>query len=396
MEESVGNVIWSPLLGGGRILINSPVILFKVNCIAKANNEPTVMSNRRRQTGLKTKTTSVPIAKNVQVLTEPPKITSFGSKTVIVAHELLTNVNNSVEFSAIKIHMNPGLTIFKWLSNVAQRYEMYRFTKLQLVYVPSRAVVTTPGSVTMGFDYDPEDHAPHDLPSLSTFETLSTGRVFNAIRLNVNTSLMFLGMSYKRVRSGPVAGDLGLYDGGHLIFSTVAGDSVSLAGQLWAYYRIELVSPQVSFEPGETEPHTHTHAMFQSGADQILDSTVPTPVKFGAVLINGLEIGQSDESTFLVPAGVYTVSGEATFADSVSEQLALDLQLTLDGAAPVPLQEVSKRRVVQGQDHVSLGFTFCVVLNKIQTAVRLLAIAVGAAGTLRSLVGQTRIAFTIN
>ena len=68
--------------------------------------------------------------------------------------EFIETVNGSINFSVTKYPCNPGLAaVFPWLSQIAQRWDQYRFHKLVFHYL-TRASTATVGSVILAPDYD--------------------------------------------------------------------------------------------------------------------------------------------------------------------------------------------------------------------------------------------------
>jgi len=257
----------------------------------------------------------VPAALTYHVQSRPARIKSGLKSTTIKNHELIATVNGSDDFAATRYAVNPGLLMYTWLSTQAQGWEKYRFKNLSFVYIPAEAVVTTPGSVYIAADYDPTTGPPTSLQGLSTYETQSNSRVFESCSLNVPSSRMFDGVQHKRIRCGNVAGDLQLYDGCSITFSTISCASERPIGQLWVHYEVEFFSPQT--EPTRLIPQNYTFVnQVQSAGGTVATNGLYTTINYNlnpALPALGLvkeSLGPSpNEEVYRLPCGSYRLDG---------------------------------------------------------------------------------------
>lgn len=193
--------------------------------------------------------------------------------------------------------------MFTWLSQQAHGWEKYKFINLELIYVPSNAVTTTPGSLFLAADYDAEDPVPDSLQRLSTFETQASGKVYDSIRLKPPNRRLNDVPGHKFIRDTPVAANLSLYDPCSIILATVDCESADPLGQLWVNYEVELVSPQSQIR----EPIAGGLAIL-GGAASSLVSTVSEPLHFTSFVSDSLGVEPVTGTwSYILPKGIYEV-----------------------------------------------------------------------------------------
>jgi hypothetical protein len=311
-----------------------------------------------------------------------------GRETIVTGHEQIATINGSVAFAATKHPINPGLPLYAWLSDRAKGWEKYRFRKFEVVYVPAEAVTTTAGSIYLAIDYNPSDAAPSILPAMSTYETQTNDRVYNALRCNFNPRTMFDGVQNKRVRCGPVAGDLGLYDGGSIIVSTISCADASAIGQLWIYYEIVLISPQI----GPAVPIPSSFAMYNKSANQVFVTTVGQLIVFDEVIVDGMELAAHVGGLHTLPTGTFWLSGELRVGDSSAEALTVQLIARKNGAAMVPTQDITWQNLITAAGDVVIPFNFYMYSDGDDTF-SIWCVLTGAAGTLTLFADGCRLVF---
>lgn len=235
--------------------------------------------NNPAKVGLKVHTTAVPLAKNYVIQPQPTRATDIGrNETLIEGHEIFAEAIGHDTFLSKGFSFNPGLALYERLSKLALAYEKYRVRKLEVVYVPTRAVTITPGAIYLTAEYDPSETPPSSMNALSSYESTASGRAFEMVRLNIPQKRMFDDVKAKRMRCGPVPGDLQLYDACKILVSTIgSGDDGGINwGQIWVYYEIVLISPQV-------EPKlrvANNIALYNSAVQQSYQSAVPSAVQW--------------------------------------------------------------------------------------------------------------------
>jgi hypothetical protein len=300
-----------------------------------------------------------------------------GRDTVIEGHELLSTINGSVTFSATRFRINPGLTTYTWLSERAKGWEQYRFEDIHFVYVPSNAVTTTPGSVYLVADYDPSDPAPSSLAALSTYQTQNNGRVYEKVDLTLSQKEMFRTGTGKKIRCGPVAGDLSLYDAGSVSVGTIDCSNTNAIGQLWVYYRVRLFSPQTE----STTPLPSGYSLFHLDTNQTIATTDNDPIEFDTVVVDGMEIGLPSTGVWTMPCGAYAVRATVIVRDSAAEAFTASLSTFLDGALDANSQ-VESLRTLTADGRLVLSYLWYFTSDG-TTTFSLNCQLIGAAGTLQ-------------
>lgn len=269
----------------------------------------------------------IPMAAPVRVKPSRPVVRVENGKTIVSGHEEFATLNGSVAFAATRYQVNPGLAnLFAWLSGRASGYEKYRVRKLELVYVPAEAVVTTPGVVYLAMDYDPDDAPPGSLAALSSYEGLESGHTYEAFRVGLDKKR--LQQDLLKIRCGPKAGSRILYDPVSFIVATVSMGSSAAIGQLWVGYELELLVPQT--EPATPVPSALS--FYNLSATQALVTTVAEPVEWDEVVADGLE-PTNTAGVFTMPCGIFLVQGLCTFANTAAEATTMNVALWKNGAA---------------------------------------------------------------
>lgn len=101
-----------------------------------------------------------PAAMATKVKRKAPKVNFDSNGDCTVAHtEYMFDVDAQTGGGFRENHLvNPqNPTVFTWLSAIATRFEMYRFTKLKFTFKPSSGTDVN-GFVVFGFDFDPYDN----------------------------------------------------------------------------------------------------------------------------------------------------------------------------------------------------------------------------------------------
>lgn len=332
--------------------------------------------------------TRAPIASNYRVQPRQPKISMNGKDTVIEGHELIATISGSTAFASTRYRINPGLALYPWLSERARGWEQYRFERLSYDYVPSDAVTTTPGSVYLAADYDPSDPAPSTLSDMSTYETQANGRVYDRVSLSFSQKEMYRAGNGKKIRCGPVAGDLTLYDSGSLSLATVGCSGAIPLGFLWVSYRIRLFSVQKS-----SIQSSETVSYYDLSANETFVTGVAKAIAFDDAVVNGLELPAPALGVFTIPCGVFLVNAQATFQDTLNEAFDCDLIPYVDGvAAGYGRASTKTLTYAGGETSVSTVFVFS---SNGSTTFSLFALLTGAAGVLTARANACAIAIQV-
>jgi hypothetical protein len=318
----------------------------------------------------------IPTARTYSVRPEPPRIRSNRGSTVIRGQEEIATIAGSATFSATKHSVNPGLSSFTWLSTQAAGWDRYRFRKLQFVYVPAVAVTTTPGSIYLVPDYDPSDSAPSTLEAMSSYEGIKPKQVFKSVSVDIPVRMMEASVRNKKIRCGPVAGDLQLYDPCSLIVATVSCSDTSDIGQLWVYYEVEFINRQVA--PSAPVPSNVSRWMFTSS--QSMTNGVSAVADLDSNTVDGFTVSDSS-GTYTLPPGMYRVFGVMILKDTTPESLFGSITFRKNGSAVSPTQAVYVNTTTVSNGYVALPYDFYVSDTSSMT-ISLYAAMNGSAGTL--------------
>jgi len=271
--------------------------------------------------------TDTPSARQVHVRSRTPIIRTNTNSTIIDGHEQIATVSGSVSFVTTKYQVNPGLGFYTWLSSRATGWEKYKLRKFEIMYVPAEANTTTPGSVYLAADYDPNDPPPSTLQALSTYETQQNGRVYNAMTLSLSPKRMFDGVQTKYVREGPVASDLSLYDAASFTFASISCANSNPIGQLWVRYVVELISPQT--ETSVPVSSSFAFMVKPELSDQVIPPEALTTVTFTNQVVNGAGVLTSGEN-FVLPKANWFMSGVLNVNQTQSEAVTIRIVPVVD------------------------------------------------------------------
>lgn len=197
---------------------------------------------------------SVPLSRTSKFA---PKNASLGAKrtTQTVHHsEPLFTVPVSTgldDFMIWQFNVNAGLpNTCRWLSDIANRYERYKFKSLRFHYEPSCPATTT-GTVAMAWDFDVLDDAPEDLDDAMTYGQAVRTNAFNPLTMVPDLKNGDPDRS-KFTRAGTVGRthDLKTYDVGVLYVMTLGVPVTISPGFITIEYTVELFVPQIAEPPG--------------------------------------------------------------------------------------------------------------------------------------------------
>jgi len=111
---------------------------------------------------------SAPVATTSSVNFEAAnrRITLSGREFVTTLYSASTTAVLNSQFTSTQALLRPtDFTLFSWLAGIAQKFEEFKFHKVQFVYEP-QCPTTTPGSVALWFDEDPTHTAPANWNSM--------------------------------------------------------------------------------------------------------------------------------------------------------------------------------------------------------------------------------------
>ncbi|APG77274.1 putative capsid protein [Wenzhou narna-like virus 5] len=182
-------------------------------------------------------------------------------------------------------HINPGLPeCFPYLSDIAKKFQQYRFKSLTFEFVTSTATTTT-GNVILSPEYNPKELPPAtEQQATNTYGAVESVCWRNS-KVSFSPSGMFPLGPRKMIRSCLVPSDLQAYDAGQLFVCVTGQTGNPLIGKLWVSYDVDLYIPQNSlvqdYSPSSAAMFTIVSTALTSGVATLLTlTTVYDPFGF--------------------------------------------------------------------------------------------------------------------
>lgn len=205
--------------------------------------------------------------------------------------------------SVVNQPVNPQRNVmFTWLSAIATRFEMYRFTKLKFIFKPSCST-TTDGWIALGFDFDTYDATPTKSEIL-TWKYSSKSSPWEAQVLDVSKDSR---LSTYRYADNGERGDSRLDILGNLIALVYTETPDKFVGELFVQYSIIFRMPSYKIPPalyttfGENLWSAPTAASWFDAATKTGNMTLK--------IIDDATILLQDVGSFLITAGAVASSG---------------------------------------------------------------------------------------
>jgi len=163
--------------------------------------------------------------------------------------DFVAGLNTGV-FEAFRYSVNPGdVDTFPWLSGIANRYEKYKFKMLKFIYVPQCSTATA-GTVSLVFDFDPNDAPPNSMTEALTYHDFTTGPAWTAQTL-ISDLKNGDRAPQKNTRSrGESQTELNNYDVGTLFVCTEGFASAAKLGYVEVEYSVEFFIHQIPIDHG--------------------------------------------------------------------------------------------------------------------------------------------------
>ncbi len=191
---------------------------------------------------------SAPVAKATVRRMSRPKYLNKPSGDLTISHrEYINEIAGSVSFAVNTLQINPGLAgVFPWLSQIAQRFESYRFRKLIFHYETESATSAT-GSVIGTIDYDASDASPENKTQAMAYRNSVRSPPWCDFSMSSQQEDLSKRKSYY-VRPGALSSnqDIKLYDVGNFFLCTQGQAGTTTIGELYVEYVIDLMTPQMS------------------------------------------------------------------------------------------------------------------------------------------------------
>jgi len=197
------------------------------------------------------KVQSVSVAYSKPTKTKKPKISGnpyAENGSVRIRHrEFLNDILGSKDFDNTSFPINPGLKVtFPWLSDIANRFESYKFHELKFEYDPTCTSIT-PGSVLMAVDFDASDKKAASKQNMMSYHNAVRSAPWSCVEYTSSKpDLLKFGVQ-RYIRSEDIPNtDIKTYDVGTFQLATIlASDDLVPWGELYVDYDVELFTPQI-------------------------------------------------------------------------------------------------------------------------------------------------------
>lgn len=269
---------------------------------------------------------SIPAANGTVVRTGRPRMQSRkGGNMRVVHREYLADINlTSAGFDLqFQFGINPGnIALFPWLSQIAQRFELYSFKALRFIYEPQTATTTT-GTIMLAIDYDASDPPPTSKTQMMSYDNaVRSPPWFACTHQSTSGDLHRLKTNYVLSGEPPTQSDIKTFDIGNL-YVAVQTDSATLpisAGELYVEYDVELITPQISSD---------TLSATILGQQGSMTPDFPfgnVPVVIGPLPVQVVQDGTGGCLIYIQSAGFYEVVYSINFLDEIFEDANFEFQ----------------------------------------------------------------------
>lgn len=177
-----------------------------------------------------------------------PKFANSGNANTIQHRESLGVIKSSNAFQRTSLTMNPGLTLFPWISEVAGAWQRYKFHGAIIEWIPavSPLSVNAGGRVVLSSRYDLSTAPPQSVQEAEVTFGATVGRPMDQMAMPIECKASLNAVNALNVRFGdlPTGANAQFFD--HCIVDVCnAGqtDGTSDAGEVFITYEIEFIMP---------------------------------------------------------------------------------------------------------------------------------------------------------
>jgi hypothetical protein len=192
---------------------------------------------------------AAPTARSRTIRTAKPQLESQRNGDCRIRHreyiqDITAGTGSPSVFSVQTLPVNPGQqSTFPWLSQLAQRFESYRFDSLKFCF-ETESPSTTPGSLILGVDYDASDPAPVSKQQLMAYRSSVRSAPWEyCCHTSLSEDLHKQKSYFVRPAGVPVSADVKLYDVGNLQVASQGATSAATLGELYVEYDVLLMTP---------------------------------------------------------------------------------------------------------------------------------------------------------
>jgi len=252
---------------------------------------------------------SAPVAMGKVSRTGKPDLRSLRNGDCRIKHreyiqDVVAATGNPSAFSVSLLAINPGQSaVFPWLSQVAQRFESYKFDMLKFCY-ETEAPSSLGGTLVLAVDYDASDPAPTNKQQALAYRGSVRSPPWEACcHTSLKEDLSKLKSHFVRPGAIPPSTDIKLYDVGNLdVITQGVTTSGAACGELYVEYDVLLMTPVL--EPlvtAGTLTTTASTAAAPFGTSQISLGNITLSGAAGVLTISGLVPGSEYYVSMLIP-----------------------------------------------------------------------------------------------
>jgi len=255
---------------------------------------------------------------------------SYLATGTLAREELITLVNGSVSFTAVKFPINPGQAgTFPVGSPEANNWTEWSCRFMEVEYVPTVSEFATQGQigeVAVACDYNAANQTPTNMQSVEAMHFAGGGIPARGFKLVLLPK--YLNKSDpKYIRDGPISSgvDIRLFDGGNLFFCTAGCTNTNQIGKLLVRYFFDVQLPTLDNPAsGAQAPQqsSRTSLFLNSTAQTVTTGTAVNVWATGTVIagsFDALGIGLPAAGVFTPPKGTYLVRACINANDNGSE-----------------------------------------------------------------------------
>lgn len=265
---------------------------------------------------------------------------SKSRRQLICEDEFVAVVYGSTTFACNHWAIQPGLSIYPWLSQVAVLYERYKIKKWKFYFKPTVSQYNALGSqgrIVLSTDYDAATELIQNLQQAEGMSPHSDGLPYQRVELGLDPVRMTEGPNGKFVRDSlpPAGTDVKTYDAGKLFICTEGMSGAGQIGELRVAYEVELLNPRL---PNAIQPAINKVASKCSGtatpASAVWTTSNITNFNLDPSVGNGLGLSV-DGVGIVMPAGIFWVSACADILNTGGNLLTSSVRMLKNGV-PIP------------------------------------------------------------
>lgn len=198
------------------------------------------------------KLSQAPVAMQRQSKMSKPRMVTAPNGNCRIRHreylkDIVAQAASPSLFTSEGFPVNPGMSgTFPWLSQIAPRFEKYRFNSLKFQF-ETEAPTSLGGSLILTLDYDASDQAPQSKVQAMAYKNAVRSAPWEeCTHTSAKEDLSQQKQYFVRSGANPASTDVKLYDVGNLFVcsqNVVTGGAT--LGELYVDYDIELLTPQL-------------------------------------------------------------------------------------------------------------------------------------------------------